>query len=278
MPRFETLAHGYGLVEGPTADPEGGLVFSDVLGGGVYRRAPDGSIETLVPKRRGVGGIALHREGGVVVSGRDLVHVRDGVTRVVFSIPGLPGWNDLCTDAQGRVYAGALRFAVFDPAARETPGECWRVEAEGQGQELYGGVVHANGIGLSPDGRTLYHSDTRRRVLVVHDLRDDGGAENRRELGIEAPGAPDGLALDEAGCLWVAIYGGGRVDRITPAGRRDSSLEVPATRVTSLCFAGPDRRDLVVVSSDNREQPERRGSIFRTRVAAAGAAVHPAGV
>jgi sugar lactone lactonase YvrE len=51
---------------------------------------------------------------------------------------------------------------------------------------------------------------------------------------------------------------------------------VPARVVTSLCFAGNDRRDLVVVSADNTEAPERKGSIFRTRVAVAGAPVHPA--
>jgi gluconolactonase len=275
---FETLASGYGLVEGPTVDREGGLVFSDVLGGGVFRRAPDGSIETLVPKRRGVGGIALHAEGGVVVSGRDLVHVRAGVTRPVFSIPGLPGWNDLCTDSRGRVYAGSVRFAVFDRAAAPAPGECWRVEGEGGASELYGGLVHANGIALSPDERAIHHSDTRRRVVVVHDLLPDGSAVRRREFAVEAPGAPDGLAFDEAGCVWVAIAGGGRVDRYTPEGRRDRSLEVPASLVTSLCFAGDDRRDLVVVSADNTEAPERRGSIFRTRVEMAGAPVYPARV
>ncbi|MEN8181342.1 MAG: SMP-30/gluconolactonase/LRE family protein, partial [Myxococcota bacterium] len=274
--RFETLASGYGLVEGPSVDAEDGLYFSDVLGGGVYRRAPDGTLETIVPKRRGVGGIALHADGGVVVSGRDLVHVRSGVSRALFSIPDLPGWNDICTDALGRVYGGALRFAVFDPDAKPTPGECWRVEGEGRASKLYGGLVHANGIGLSPDERRLYHSDTRRRVIVVHDLLRDGGVANRRELEIERPGAPDGLAFDEAGCLWVAIAGGGRVDRLTPDGRRDRSLEVPASLVTSLCFAGSDRRDLVVVTGDNREEPERRGSLLRIRVDVTGAPVHPA--
>src|SRR5688572_11654660 len=70
---FETLASGYGLVEGPTVDADGNLYFSDVIGGGVYRLDAAGGIDTVVPKRRGVGGIALHADGGVVASGRDLV-------------------------------------------------------------------------------------------------------------------------------------------------------------------------------------------------------------
>jgi gluconolactonase len=273
MSAFETLASGFRLVEGPTVAPDGGLYFSDVLGGGVFHRAPGGEITTVVPKRRGVGGIAVHADGGIVCSGRDILHVRGGENRTVLSIQGLPGWNDLCTDSSGRVYAGSVRFRVFDPEAEAVPGECWRVALSGQASELYGGVVHCNGIGLSPDDRTLYHSDTRSRVLRVHDLDETGAAVNPREIAVG--GMPDGLALDESGCVWVAIADGGRVDRFTPEGKLDRSLEVPARMVTSVCFDG---RSLIVVTADNAEDASRRGTIFRTGVDVAGAPVHPARV
>lgn len=272
---FEVLATGYGLVEGPNEDPQGGIVFSDVLGGGIYRVDPSGAVETLVPKRRGVGGIALHADGGVVCSGRDIVHVRDGVTRTLFSIPGLPGWNDLCTDASGRVYAGALRFAVFDRDATPVPGECHRIDAEGSATLLYGGVLHANGIGFSPDGRTLYHSDTRAGVIFVHEIDRAGNATGRRTWAMSG-GQPDGLAVDVAGGVWVASAGGSRVDRYLPTGRVERSLAVPAQIVTSVCFAGTDRRDLIVTTADHSEKPELRGCVLRTRVDVAGVPVHPA--
>ena len=158
---FETLASGYALVEGPTWAPDGSLFWSDVLGGGVYRRTPDGVVSTAVPKRRGVGGIALHADGGLVLGGRDLIHVKDGITRALLQVEGLPGWNDLCSDARGRVWAGSVRFRVFDPEATPVPGECWRVDAPGVATPVYAGVLHANGIALSPDERWLVHSDTR---------------------------------------------------------------------------------------------------------------------
>ena len=273
---FETLASGFGLVEGPTADDRGGLFFSDVLKGGVYRLDASGVLETVVPKRRGVGGIALHADGGLVIGGRNIQRAVDGTSSVLFSIEGLPGWNDLCTDAAGRVYAGSVRFAVFDPNAVVTPGECWRIDGPGVAEKIYDGVVHANGIGISPDGRTLYHSDTRANQIIVHDLSPEGQVSNRRSFEVSGKGHPDGLALDVDGGIWVAIAAGGRVDRFLPDGRVERSLPVPASMVTSVCFAGDDRRDLIVVTADNRDDPERKGSIFRTRVEVAGAPVPPA--
>jgi gluconolactonase len=273
-PIFETLASGYGLVEGPTWAPDGSLFFSDVLGGGVYRRDPRGALQTVVPKRRGVGGIALHADGGVVVGGRDLIHVREGESRTLLALEGLPGWNDLTTDARGRVWAGSVRFRVFDPDAKPVPGECWRVESEGRATELYGGVLHANGIALAPDERWLAHSDTRGRVLWAHDLDADGNVAKRRALPVD--GAPDGLAFDAAGCVWVAIADGGRVERFTPEGRVDRSLAVPARVVTSLCFAGADLRELIVVTADHADDPALRGCVLRTRLDVAGAPLHPA--
>jgi len=271
---FEILASGYGLVEGPTWAPDGSLFWSDVLGGGVHQRTADGAVAIVVPKRRGVGGIALHADGGLVMSGRDLIHVKDGVTRTLLSIEGLPGWNDLCADARGRVWAGSVRFRVFDPGVTPVPGECWRVDATASGTCMYDGVLHANGIALSPDERWIAHSDTRSQVLWAHDVDAEGHVSKRRAF--EVDGAPDGIAFDAAGCVWVAIAGGGRVDCFTPAGRRDRSLAVPARMVTSLCFAGSDLCELIVVTADHAGDPALRGCVLRTRLDVAGAPVPPA--
>jgi sugar lactone lactonase YvrE len=275
-PRFDVLATGFGLIEGPTVAPEGGLYFSDVLGGGVYCLAASGAVTTVVPKRRGVGGIAAHADGGIVCSGRDLVHVKDGATRTLFAIDGLPGWNDLCTDARGRVYAGAVRFRVFDPGVTVVPGECWRVDEGGRATEIYAEVKHANGIAVSPDERWLAHSDTRGERVIVHALHADGGVGERRHIAVH--GHADGLAFDETGAFWVALAGAGRIDRFSIAGEKLGSLAVPARMVTSLCFAGADLRELIVVSADNSLEPSGKGAVLRTRAPVPGARVHPARV
>ena len=271
--QIETLAFGYGLVEGPRVDAENGLYFSDVHGGGVYRRSPDGAIETVIPKRRGVGGIALHADGGIVVSGRNICHVRDGETRVLFDLEDVPGFNDLFVDADGRVLVGSMRSNPFDVDAPRDTGECYRIEAEGKGTELYDGVSLTNGIGFSPDGRTLYHADTAPNRIWAHDVDAEGSCSGRRVFASTPRGMPDGLAVDEAGCVWVAAYGGRGVTRFTPGGELDLHLEVPARDVTSVCFGGPDRRDLYIVTADNREDAARGGTIFRTRAETPGLAV-----
>jgi xylono-1,5-lactonase len=256
--KIETLAHGYGLIEGPRVDEQGNLFFSDVTNGGVFRLAPDGTI-TVIPKRRGVGGIALHAAGGVVVSGRNVCHVRDGDTRVLFErSEGVLGFNDLFTDSAGRIYVGSLRSDPFGAGPR-TPGECYRIEAEGRATELYGDVGLTNGIGFGPEGHVLYHADTAARAVIVHDI-ENGRAVRRRSFSTN--GDPDGLAVDERGFVWVALFGAGKVACHSPSGELDDVVEVPASAVTSVCF-GRDR-ELYVVTADNTEAPERQGTIFRT--------------
>jgi D-xylonolactonase len=267
---WEVLAHGYGLAEAPTIDVDGSLVFSDVLGGGVYRLDSGGSVTTVVPKRRGVGGIAIHADGGIVCSGRDVVHVRDGETRTVLHVDGVAGWNDIGTDEAGRVYAGALRFAVFDPDAKAVPGELWSVGGDAEPAPLVDDILHANGVAVSADGGRVYVSDSRRQCIVVFDVE----SSTRRAIDVSALGNPDGLALDEAGALFVALVGGG-IARLRPDGDIDMRLDPPSSFTTSVCFAG---RDLYVTTGGNSEQPELGGCVLRTTVAVAGAPVFAARV
>lgn len=265
------LAHGYGLAEAPTIDRDGSLLFSDVLGGGVYRIDAAGDVTTVIPKRRGVGGIAIHEAGGIVCSGRDLVHVReDHETRTVLHVDGVAGWNDLCTDPTGQIYGGALRFAVFDPDAEVVPGELWRVALDGSPTVVFGDVVHANGVVCAADGHTIYLSDSRRQRIIVFDVESG----TRRDVDVSALGHPDGMALDEHGTIWVALVGGG-IARLTPDGDVDRRLEPPSAFTTSLCFAG---RDLYVTTGGHSENAELRGCVLRTTVDVAGLPVAPARV
>jgi gluconolactonase len=260
------LASGYQLAEAPTIDTDGTFLFSDVLGGGVHRLAADGRVTTVIPKRRGVGGLAVHAEGGLVCSGRDLVHVRDGDSRTILHVDGVAGWNDIGTDPAGRLYAGALRFAVFDPDAEVVPGEIWCVDGDAPAP-LIPDIVHANGIALSLDQSTIYCSDSRAQRVVAFDL----ARATHREFDVAPFGNPDGLALDEMGALWIALVSGG-VGRFRPDGTLDRRLEPPSSFTTSLCFDGTA---LYVTTANNTDQPDLGGCILRTEVDVPGAPVFP---
>ena len=282
MESLEAVAWGFGLLEGPRVDDAGNLYFSDVPNGGVYRFSPDGAMSTAVPKRRGVGGIALHRDGGIVVGGRNIAHVRftvaeDGSpgteTRVLFA-PDAPGLNDLFPDPGGRVLCGTLRSDPFAEGAR-SDGECWLVTAEGVASEVYGGISLTNGIGLSPDHSAIYHADTGNKCVWAHDYDwATGTASNRRHLVQRDDFEPDGLAVDEAGVVWVADVSGSRsVRAFSPEGTEVDRVAVPSRMVTSICFGGADRRDVYIVTADNTADHAKAGTVFRTRSTVPGCAV-----
>src|SRR5882724_1391187 len=175
---MQRVATGYGLIEGPVWDPSRGLYFSDVINGGVHLLDRAGKISLAVPKRRGIGGMALHASDGLVVGGRDIAVVRlaDGHTRSLLSldaIPGATGFNDLTTDRAGRVYVGSLAFCVFGGDAPK-PGHLHVIDLDGKMRTLSDGVMLTNGLGFSPDGRRLYHSDARAPLVRVYDVKADG--------------------------------------------------------------------------------------------------------
>lgn len=274
---MELIASGYELVEGPVATPEGGVAFSDVLGGGVYEWSPaTGEVSTLLPKRRGVGGMARHADGGLIIFGRDITHLAlDGSTRVVYQPEeGVAGINDLTVDPDGRIVVGQLRFRPF-AGEQPVPGEFVAVGGDGPVVPVVDDVLWVNGCQFSPDGSIFYGCDVHRGIVIAADRRDDGSYTNRRVV-IESPtGVADGMAVDENGAVWVALGPSGSVGRFSPDGALDLEVSMDARFVASLCFGGTDGRDLFATSIARDGGP---GAVFHGRVDVAGAPITLASV
>ena len=274
---MDRIASGYQLAEAPVATPQGGVVFSDVLGGGVYEWAPaSGDVSTVVPKRRGVGGMARHEDGGLVLSGRDVIHVStDGTTRTIYAPgDGIAGINDLTVDPDGRVVVGQLRFRPF-LGEEPVPGEFVVVGGRAEPATVIDDVLWVNGCQFSPDGSIFYGCDVQRGVVFAADRTADG-AYSRRRVVIESPtGVADGMAVDEDGAIWVALGPSGTVGRFTPSGALDLEVSVGAAFVSSLCFGGADGRDLFATSIARGDDP---GALFHGRAPVAGAPITPASV
>ena len=266
---MDALISGYGLIEGPVWAPGEGLLFSDVLNGGVRLLAPSGAVETVLPHRKGIGGIARHAVGGLVVGGRNISFksLRDDRAAVLLDtaeLPGAIGFNDLTTDAAGRVYVGSVAFRVFG-GEQPKPGQLYVIDLDGRARAISDGVMLTNGLGFSPDGRTLYHSDSRSDLVRAYDVRADGSVGPWRPFARSAE-TPDGLAVATDGSVWVALAEGGAVAVFNPDGTERARLPVPLPMVTSVCFGGDDLRDLYVVTGSRGGPRADCGTVYRTRV------------
>ena len=246
---MDTLSSGHVLAEAPRGLPDGSILFSDVVAGGVWRIPATGRRrpEVVIAKRRGVGGLLPHASGGIVVSGRDLALVEpDGETRSLLQPVGVMGINDIGSDGAGGVLAGALRFR---PMAGEepVPGEVWHLPADGSEPQIVADdVLWPNGIGLSPDGATLYVADFQAACVLAYD-RDGGG---RRIFAPSPRGSCDGLAVDAEGGVWVALGPGGGIGRLDADGALIEIIELDGAFVSSVSFAGDDDCDLLVTTAD----------------------------
>ena len=270
--QFETLATGYGLLEGPRTDDQNRLYYSDVRGGGVFRRNPDGRIETLIPERKFVGGIALNANGGMLVTGKTLAQWNEqtGQLKDIFAEwDGKPlfGINDLTMDDQESVWCGTFGIDIhsFDFKSTPAPGSLFRIDPPGKITKLWEGVEVTNGLGFSPDRKLLYHSDSTTKSVWAYDVRPDRTVSPRQLFAKLPEGMPDGLTIDAEGGVWVAVVAGpGEIVRFKPNGTVDRRVKVPAKTVTSVAFGGPDMRDLYVVTANN-DNRELKGTVFRTR-------------
>jgi sugar lactone lactonase YvrE len=276
---WETVVEGLGKLEAPCLDLDGNLCFSDIADdGAIFRLKQDGQVETVLRGRARVGGLVPHADGGFVASGDTMAIIREGVERVIMTANGGWGFNDFATDGAGNIYTGmhGERPQLATPPVAEA--SLWRIGVDGAITCCYSGIHLTNGVGISPEGTHLYHNDTRRSLVWVSDLSESGETTNRRVFFDLGDGRPDGMAIDEAGAVWVAPIGSGTVIRIAPNGRQDLVLDTPMLFTSALCFGGSDRRDLYVTTFGAEYDAEHSGSVIHTRADTPGFPVTAANV
>ncbi len=147
---------------------------------------------------------------------------------------------------------GAFWVGSMDNRAQKEPGAAlYRVTPDGKAQTKVTGLVISNGLAWSPDGRTLYHSDTRGPWINAHDFDPRTGILSaRRRLATLAneEGRPDGGACDAEGFYWSAGVSAGCLNRFAPDGTLVERIILPCEAPTMPCFCGPDLCTLVVTS------------------------------
>ena len=281
---MKAIADGYGLIEAPVWDVERGLMFSDVINGGVYHLDSQDRVHVVFPHRRGIGGMVLHCDGGVVVSGRNISFKRFGEEESVVLLDRDPdngnvGYNDITADDKGRVYAGSLGSSpVFEDGREPQAGDLYVIDVDGSSRVVAEDVLLTNGLGFSPDGRTLYHSDSRRSQVMKYSVSDNGDLGPKELFAEFEEGAPDGLAVAEDGSVWIALAGGSGVSVRSSSGEPEQFIGIPLPMCTSVCFGDEDMKTLYIVTGSNGVEGDNRGAVFRYRTAIAGLSVPTARV
>jgi sugar lactone lactonase YvrE len=245
------------LGEGPHWDPERGqLLWVDILAGRVLFGSPaDSSVEVVrtLEVGRHIGAVVPWVGGGwLAAATTGFVHIAENGAVTELPQPETGSavqtrMNDGTCDPQGRFWAGSMAYD-------ETPGagSLYRVDLDGSIQRVLDEVTISNGLGWSPDGTTMYVTDTGPGRIDAYDFdAASGSIVNRREFfpGVEGRGAPDGLTVDSEGCIWTALWGGGAVLRLDPTGRTIGEVDMPVSQPTSCCFGGPDLTTLFITSA-----------------------------
>ncbi|MET3249693.1 sugar lactone lactonase YvrE [Burkholderia sp. OAS925] len=160
-------------------------------------------------------------------------------------------FNDGRCDRQGRFWAGTM---VQDMAAANPAGALYRFDADGVlSAPVVDGLITQNGLGWSPDGSTMYLSDSHplRRQIWAFDYDVETGEPRNRRVFADLNhyvGRPDGAAVDADGCYWICSNDAGALLRFTPQGKLDRQINVPAIKPAMCAFGGRDLDTLFVTS------------------------------
>jgi sugar lactone lactonase YvrE len=280
--------HGEGPVWDAAAEE---LVWVDITAGLVRRGAVRGDDVVDVAEHRGgdtVGFVLPAAAGGWVLgAGGGITRLTaDGDARVLIELTGEGGsaatggtrMNDGVCDRAGRFFGGTMAFDE-----RPGAGSLYRLDLDGTVGTVFDELTVSNGMGWSPDDATGYLSDSGRKVVWAFDYALDAGTLGERRVLLDFSDDPDGMAdgltVDDEGCLWTALWGGGQVRRYSPAGELLAVVDVPDVQNTSSCaFVG----DLLVISTSAQgldddacaAQPDA-GRLFTVRPGVSGPPAYP---
>jgi D-xylonolactonase len=267
------------LGEGPLwSAAEQALWFVDIKGPSIHRFHPASGAQRSWSAPARVGFLALTRDGGMIAGLKTGLHRFNpdtgNFTLLHVVEPHAPNnrLNDGFVDSEGFLWFGSM-----DDTEEEPSGALYQLGDVGCIRRDPGYIV-TNGPAESPDGRTLYHTDTLAGIIYAFDRARNGQLSNKRVF-VRIPagsGYPDGPIVDAEGCLWTGLFGGWALNRYSPEGKLLDEIRLPCSAVTKAAFAGDDLRTLyittahVALSPEERRQQPLAGGLFRARVSVPG--------
>lgn len=272
------------LGEGPCWDADNELLYwTDILGKSLHIHNPASGDNRTVPVGLMVGSFALGRSGGIVLAAESGFYSLDPETgkKELMCDPAEEKegnrFNDGKCDPAGRFWAGSMPMAGAEPS-----GSLYCLETDRTLTRKLTGIGCSNGLAWSPDCRTMYYIDTpTRQVAAFRYDKETGDIDDGKVACVvpESDGFPDGMTIDEEGCLWIAHWGGGKVTRWNPStGSKLDEIVVPADQVTSCAFGGVRMNELYVTtarafqSEETLRRQPHAGGLFKIELNVTGAA------
>jgi sugar lactone lactonase YvrE len=271
MRAFEALPVAPALLgESPFWHPdEAALYWCDIPGRALHRWHPASAAHRQWPLPAEPGSCAPLPGGALLIAMRDGLFRFDPASGERHRLakppydPAHERYNDGKADPQGRFWAGT----IYEPRSHaKATLQRW---AGGRLQRMAGDVTVSNGLAFSPDGRTMYWSDTTSHRIFAFDFDGNDGSLSRQRVFAEFPlrapeqplhsygGRPDGAAVDTEGAYWVAMIEGQRLLRLAPDGGELQALALPVCCPTMPCFGGADLRTLFITTArENRPADE----------------------
>jgi sugar lactone lactonase YvrE len=240
------------LGEGPRWDARSQhLVWVDIHGRALHVFDPAAGRDRAIGLDNRPGAAAPMTDGRVLVALADRLVALDLEDESLETLAVLPHgadmrMNDGACDAAGRFWVGSMELDEAPDRAA-----LYRF-ADSLLEVVLDRVSLSNGLGWSPDTSLFYYVDSPTSAIDVFDFDLATGTATGRRSFVEiepTAGIPDGLAVDDEGGVWVALWGGFAVRRYTPDGRLDRVIEVPAEHVTACAFGGADGRSLFITTA-----------------------------
>lgn len=267
------------LGEGPVWDAEAQVLYwVDIYGQTFYRFSPATGELRKFEVGVQVGVLAPRAAGGLVMATHRGFALWDEQSEALTSLADPEAdhpetrFNDGAVDPAGRFWAGTMLEGSEDWDS--APGNLYRLDPDYTLTRMETGIAISNGIGWSPDGKTMYFTDSPRQVIYAYDYDQATGTIANRRPFIQTPGeasVPDGLTVDSEGCIWSARWGGWRIIRYDPQGKPERTISLPVQYPTSCTFGGPALDELYItsaavrVSADKRSEQPLAGDVFRLK-------------
>lgn len=262
------------LGEGPVWNSaEQSLYWVDIEGQTIQRFCPASGKYEVFKLPVAICAFGFREKGGLVVATAEGFAFWDPRTQVMEPIAspeaGKPGarFNDGKIDRQGRFWAGTM-------TPQGATSTLYRLDEDLTVHTMVTGVTISNGVGWSPDNRTMYFVDTMRRVIDAYDFDPATGTIANQRVFYrvsEENGVPDGMTVDAEGYVWCALCMGWGVIRIAPSGELAAEIKMPVWLPTSVMFGGEDLEELYItsgwttMSDQQRQEQPHAGDLFRIR-------------